>query len=138
MEKLLPGTLDPKDDPSYDDMERVLLDFDVSLRFLADVSLRLLINYTTGVYLLRLAFSYSDQAEPGFHYTVYHAATGAILDNMSDEPICVDDDDRHAAVRKKANAKAMRPFHAAFPDADKITITHLYLCARCRMALSKS
>ena len=128
MEKLLLGTLDPKDDPSYDDVERVLLIFDVSLRFRADVSPRQLINHTAGLYLLRLAFTYSDQAEPGYHYTVYHAATGAILDNMSDSPICVDDDDRRAAVCKKANAKAMRPFQAAFPAAEKITITHLYLC----------
>ena len=41
-----------------------------------------------------------------------------------------DDDDRRAAVGKKANAKAMRPFQAAFPAADKITITHIYLCER--------
>jgi hypothetical protein len=131
MEKLLPGTLDPKDDPTWDAVRRVLERFDVSLHFVRNVSPRLLINFESGVYLLRLEYFFKDEPEPGYHFTVYDAASGAILDNMMDvEAIVIDDSDRKAAVGKKANVKAMRPFHAAFPAADKITIAQVYLCER--------
>ena len=71
---------------------------------------------------------HDEQVETAYHYTVYDAASGAILDNMSDsEAIVVEDADRKAAssykgIRAKAtaraNAAAPQPFLASFPEAD--------------------
>jgi len=134
-EKLLPGTFDPTDDPSIEDVQRVLGDFKVKTERLFNMSPHLLINIREGVLLVRLELWYDGQAEPGYHLTVYHAPSGAILDpDASDsKSTVVTDDDRvaHPANRKEradANIKAMRVFHATFPVPQKIRMLEVWRC----------
>jgi len=117
---------------------RVLLDhFGISTTQLYNISPRVLVNFRDAVFLVRLALAYEVQAEPGFHLTVYHAASGAILDpDASDtKSIVVTDDDRvHQPRGRKekaeANEKAMRAFRAAFPEPSAIEVAEVYRCQR--------
>ena len=137
-ETLLPGGLLPVDDPSVDDVKSVLLDhFGISTTQLYNISPRVLVNFRDSVLLVRLELTYKGQAEPGFHLTVYHAASGAILDpDASDtKSVVVTDDDRvHQPTGRKgkadANEKAMRAFHAAFPVPSAIQVAEVYRCDR--------
>jgi hypothetical protein len=136
-EMLLPGGLLPIDDPSVEDVKRVLLDFGISATRLYNISPRVLVNFRDGLFLLRIQLTYEGQAEPGFHLTVYHAASGAILDpDASDsKSIVVNDDDRvHQPKGRKeegqANKKAMRAFRAAFPVPSAIHVAEVYRCER--------
>jgi len=137
-EKLLPGGLLPVDDPSVDDVKRVLLEeFRISATRLYNTSPRALVNFRDGVFLVRLELTYEGQAELGFHLTVYHAASGAVLDpDASDrESIVVNDDDRvHRPKGRKqiaeANEKAMRVFRAVFSVPSAIRLVEVYHCER--------
>ena len=84
---------------------------------------------------MRLTLWYEGQDDPGFHLTVFHCASGAILDSDASDTksTVVQEDDRVAnpigrKQRAAANKKAMRPFHESFPVPLKIEITEVWRC----------
>lgn len=69
LEQLLPGTMDPADDPGWGDMKRVCERFGVTLRYLRNTSPAALINFRQGVYLVALRFlEFEDSVQPDSHY----------------------------------------------------------------------
>ena len=138
---LLPGTMDAADDPSVEDVQRVLSDLEIDATkrlFHLEGSPHLLISPHQLLLLVRLQLWYEGEADPGFHLTVYHGPSGAILD--PDASTCkstvVTDTDRIATPptnrkqRAAANRKAMRAFHASFPVPCKIEIAQVWQCQR--------
>ena len=92
-----------------------------------EASPRLLVAKESGVFLVRLELEYLKQTEPGFHFTVYHAGSGAILDQMSGKTaVIVNDSDRAGSNDTAKNRAALRPFKATFSEASKLTITSIH------------
>lgn len=128
-EALLPGTALTKDDKTVDDVARAVKDFGVRVDHVRMVSPRILVSFREGVYLLELGLTYEDGAYDR-HFTVYDAPTGVILDSLTPETFAVDDRDRQAKSKKRANRNAMRAFQAVFAAATKITFEQVYRCSR--------
>lgn len=117
-------------------MRNTLTKLGVQLKEL-DCSPHTLVNEKHGIFLLHLELMYEGQAKSAYHFTVYHAETGAILEPMSGTTaVIVDDDDRCIGKDvgwKKRNKAAMRPFFATFdmePQREKILITHVSKATR--------
>jgi hypothetical protein len=134
-ERLLPGTLRREDDPSVEDLIQVLADrYAVSVTWANGVSMRKLVNKRDGIWLVDLQLDYGDGCKD-CHLTVFHAATGAIIDTMADmEKVVVDDDDRvenpqGRSAKAKANQRALRPFREGFAVGD-VKVTSIYRCER--------
>ena len=131
-EKLLPGTMDAADDPSWEDVKRACEQHGVTLRYLRNTSPAKLIHCREGVFLVGLLFKEFEDGRPqDRHWVVYDAATGAILENMSDNdaPV-VDDDDRRRAIGRGGSLEALKPFYAAFADVTQLVMEHVYAFER--------
>ena len=120
-EKELPGTLDPKDDPSSGDIERVVGKHSIALEPVYNLSPHEMIQRGDSVFLLHLTAAIDgDQIR---HFFVYDAKTGCILDPVADGNQQIEDTDRcigwgqSKRAKKKANGKAMGPFYKAYPGA---------------------
>ena len=133
-ESLLPVSFLPADDPTREDIQEVLASFHLQVLILHNIQPRKLIERARRLLLLRLEFQYEDSDEPAYHFTVFDAWSGAILDNLQDKAVVVDDADRLSAngVKniRKGNQRAMKPFYATFPEAKKITILEVCVCQR--------
>mmetsp|Transcript_37113 Transcript_37113/g.98400 ORF Transcript_37113/g.98400 Transcript_37113/m.98400 type:complete len:155 (-) Transcript_37113:56-520(-) len=108
-------------DPSQADAEEFAADRGFTLTYVPKVSPRVLLNFTTGLYLVRLFIHYVDahgRLKIDTHFVVYDAFSGKIIDNMRGMgAIGVDADDR------KDNHTAMQPFYKElFKEAKKIEI----------------
>ena len=126
-EALLPGTALIKDDKTVVDVARAVKDFGVRVDHVRMVSPRILVSFREGVYLLELGLTYEDGAYDR-HFTVYDAPTGVILDSITPDTFAVDDRDRQAKSKKRANRNAMRAFKAVFASATKIKVENVYRC----------
>ena len=125
-------------------MQNALTLLGVELEELKDCSPRTLVNEKQDIFLLHLELTYEDQAASAFHFTAFHAETGAILEPMSgNTAVIVDDVDRCVGKQvgeKKRNRAAMRPFYATFgmdPQREKILITRVYKATRIRQFVTR-
>ena len=147
-EARLPGTLDPNDDKSSDDVARVVATKGIRLVPVYNLSPHKLIQRGEGVFLLHMEAAV--RGEPVRHFFVYDQSTGCLLDPDASGAERVEDTDRrlgsgnHRNARKKANARAMAVFYKAYPGVEEgsIRIGHAWRAerdaelplARCRVA----
>ena len=128
-EKALPGTLDPRDDPTADDIRRVVAKhpFRVALVPVYNLSPHMLIQRGNDVLLVHIHATVKGASVR--HFFVYVAATGCLLDPDAAGAEQVEDADRclgaglSKVARQKSNRKAMGVFYKAYPGADPGSIT---------------
>jgi hypothetical protein len=108
-------------DPNQADAMVFAQEHHFSLKYVPKVSPQILLNYTGGLFLVRLLIHYNDESgklKMDTHFVVYDAGNGKIIDNMRGMgAIVVDEDDR------QNNQSAMQPFYKElFPKAQKIEV----------------
>jgi len=125
-EKELPGTLDPQDDPTSDDIKRVVFKRGVGLEEVYNLSPHALIQRGKRVFLVHMSATVGGESV--LHFFIFDANTGCLLDPDASGAEQVEDSDRclHAGnskeARKKANIKAMSVFYKAYSNADHKSI----------------
>lgn len=95
-----------------------------SLTYVPNTSPRVLLNFATGLFLVRLLIHYVHKGNNKIdtHFLVYDAIDGKIIDNLRGKGAVVVD-----ASDRKDNKSAIRPFRKElFPEAEKVIVDAVY------------